>query len=162
MTTEELEAVRRRNEERRGRKERATEGEWVEDDGHVFGRKQADERYRRIIAGVEGREPRISDKENNRLHLESCVAHCSQEWPKFQENADFIAAAKNDPVEDDVEALLAEVERLRTALEPFAAIGREQRIRDPGFLVVLDLEGHGEVGALGLGCYHRAAREMEQ
>ena len=83
-----LAALSAANAERRRRKAAATKGPWRDDgEGGV--------RY-----GEEGKS--------------YFAAECYSDWP---ENAAFIAAARNDPVEDEVDALLDEVERLRLKLE---------------------------------------------
>ena len=116
MTDEELAAVRARNERRKMLKSRATVGPWyvhfLDDDNAMSlvavstvpetGRQERwpDFDHRNMVAATLVQQPRYADVADGR----------------WDENAKFIASARNDDLEADVEALLAEVERLKQAL----------------------------------------------
>ena len=93
MTEIDLAAIRQRNEERRQRKEAATPGQWF------LGR--ASDEPDTALVGAEGM---IWIRIVGQPHRSSAY------------DGHFIAAARNDPVEADVDALLAEVERLREVI----------------------------------------------
>jgi hypothetical protein len=94
-------ALAQRNRRRRERKQAATPGPWTwedVDEKWLSGPFRSDEMPAVIGAiGDDGLTARV------------CVE---------PENATFIAEARNDPVEDDVDLLLAEVRRLRGEANP--------------------------------------------
>jgi hypothetical protein len=94
MTDDERKAIREENEARRARKDAAAPGAWRESDHHIA---SDDPDYWCITVVAPGHQT---------------PAHCYGQRYRAA-NAAFIAGAKNDPVEDRVDALLAEVDRLR-------------------------------------------------
>lgn len=88
--------------------ERASAGPWVEDDGHVHSGPLSDaaEAYvMRLLDDPAFAEAETDNQINRPWHE---VAHCSQEGPNFEADAQFIATARTA-----FPALLAEVKRLR-------------------------------------------------
>lgn len=93
----------------------ASDGPWVEDDGWVHSEPQnraCMEWIRKKLAGKTPSKPRPV----------TAVARCEQDWPDFQENADFIAAARTD-VPALCRALREALKGLRLAC-PFRPVGK--------------------------------------
>lgn len=102
MTPEELDAIELRA-------AAATPGPWAEDDGHIFSRPLTYERHAAIMRRMAGSpEPHPDGDRDAPL---GAVATCSQDFPNFEADSEFIAAARSD-----VPALVAEVEALRSQL----------------------------------------------
>ena len=101
MTDADLQALRAENAERRKRKEAATAGPWVAD-------SCVDE------AWVETGDAAPDHGTTGIAQLPTDEYHSPFEQQVA--NATFIAATRNDPVEDRIDSLLAEVERLNNAL----------------------------------------------
>jgi hypothetical protein len=108
-----------RNRQRRERKERATPGPWVwelsEDDPAWEIELEYGDREAHLISYSNVYSP---NGEQNGPGLWPClVLGCARRksgnsYPKSRDR-EFIAEARNDPVEDDIDLLLAEVRRLR-------------------------------------------------
>lgn len=92
MNDIDLAAIRQRNDERRARKEKATRGPW---DGSQCWRDLA---------------------EDGKTWLWGASTPITPDKEQAKADSAFVAAARNDSVEDDVAALLAEVDRLRKEL----------------------------------------------
>lgn len=98
----------------------ATEGHWVEDDGHIQSKplsEQAHDYVMRLLSDPEFHAMETDDQINRPV---TEVATCSQDLPNFEADAAFIAAAPSI-VQLAVE-LGAEVERMRKALSEQARL----------------------------------------
>lgn len=84
MTDTELQSLRIENAARRARKEAATPGPWYNNGNRI-------------------------DDANGLVFLADYFRDC-----RFTTSSAFIAAARSDPVEDRIDQLLAEIERLKT------------------------------------------------
>jgi hypothetical protein len=93
-----LDDYRRRNEERRKRRDAATPDEWWVLDGAGHESSVPDGSLHILIGDQEDRVCEI--------HIGDCEGY-------ERANATFIAASRNDPAPEDIDALIAEVERLR-------------------------------------------------
>lgn len=113
-----LETISERNKRRRQIKAAATPGPW-----HVV---QLDDEHAMSMVAVatqpdDGRSRRWPDFDASVLVSATLVQQpryvdiADERW---DENAAFIASARNDNVEDDVDTLLAEIDRLRQQLHP--------------------------------------------
>jgi hypothetical protein len=107
MTPEERDEFRTRNEKRRRLRDAATKGPWKRCGG-------ATARYQAIHSPdgyiVFGMADARHDSEGGKFVD-------APNYPQQMENANFIAHARNDTAPEDVDALLAEVERLNEELK---------------------------------------------
>jgi len=106
-----------RNRQRRQMKSTTTPGPW-----HVV---QLDDDHAMSLVGIstvadDGRNRRWPDFDSGELVAATLVQqprYVDVADVRWEENAAFIAFARGDSVEDDVDALLAEVERLRRQVD---------------------------------------------
>jgi hypothetical protein len=105
LTPPTLLALAQRNRRRRERKERATRGPWISE---IPGHNDA-----HMCRFHTTHEPGFYLQLGCTWHPEILVSYVSLERAECAANATFIAEARNDPVEDDIDLLLAEVRRLR-------------------------------------------------
>jgi len=112
-----LDAISQRNEERKRIKAAASPGPW----------RWVEETYG---SGPWSYTSHLEDGNGSALAFPSDDSCFSIEIVIGDEDKTFIAHARNDDVEDDIDTLLAEVESLRVSLDEWRNLAWERRLRD--------------------------------